>query len=173
MTPSAIQVLTTRGGEQLDTVRELRYQVLRRPLGLPFEETLFDGDELPTTLHLIAIEADQPIGCLTLLVPNDSVTNSVDPVAPIDQASRVQLRGMAVLQRTQNKGVGSCLLAEVHRLAWRHGWHLWCKARQAAVPFYEKNGWIVRGEPFDIPNIGPHYTMDYTIDRTVHRERPV
>ncbi|MCU0707571.1 MAG: GNAT family N-acetyltransferase [Pirellula sp.] len=177
MNRSAIQVFTTRGGEQLDAVRRLRYQVLRQPLGLPFDATLFDGDELPTTLHLLAIEADLPIGCLTLLVPEDSDV-STDGTTTSKGTVNVQLRGMAVLQQAQGKGVGSLLLAEVDRLARQHHWYLWCKARQAAVPFYEKNGWRIRGEPFEIPTIGTHYTMDYTTqdfttqDFTTQRESP-
>jgi GNAT superfamily N-acetyltransferase len=135
---------------------------------------LFEGDEFPSTLHLIAIDAEHPVGCLTLLVPEVSGLSPVGTVAPEGTVAKVQLRGMAVLPQVQGQGVGSLLLAEVDRLARQHRWYLWCKARQAAVPFYEKNGWMIRGEPFDIPTIGPHYTMDYTTqDVTSSRERPV
>ncbi|MFO0011892.1 MAG: GNAT family N-acetyltransferase [Planctomycetota bacterium] len=153
MRPDGIRILATRGAERLDTVRRVRFEVLRQPLGLPFEATLFDGDALPTTQHLLAWDAGQPLGCLTLLIPDSSeVVSDSSPV-------KVQLRGMAVVQRAQGRGVGSCMLAEVHRLASSHGWSLWCNAREGAVPFYAKNGWLIRGEPFDIPKIGPHFVM--------------
>lgn len=151
----AIRVLETLGAEQLDVVRSLRYEVLRRPLGMSYEETRFDGDALPTTRHLVALDGQTPLGCLTLLVPVESAA-APDPAAP-----EVQLRGMAVTVEVQGHGIGSQLLAHVHRLAADRGWHLWCKAREAAVPFYSKNGWRVRGDAFDIPGIGTHFTMHW------------
>ena len=153
MKSDAIHVLATLGAERLDVVRKLRFEVLREPLGMPYEDTLFSGDELPTTQHWLAYADDQPIGCLTLLIPDAAGAVSGD--GPI----KVQLRGMAVLKQTQNHGIGSRMLDEVHRLAIEKKWHLWCNARQAAVPFYAKNGWQVHGQPFDIPEIGPHYVM--------------
>jgi GNAT superfamily N-acetyltransferase len=153
MKSDAILVLATHGAERLDVVRKLRYEVLREPLGMPYEDTLFPGDELPTTQHWLAYADNQPLGCLTLLFPDAAVATYIDD--PI----QVQLRGMAVLEQTQGRGIGSRMLAEVHRLAIAKKWHLWCNARQAAVPFYSKNGWHVQGQPFDIPKIGPHFVM--------------
>jgi GNAT superfamily N-acetyltransferase len=155
MKPLGFHLLATQGAAHLDVVRDLRYLVLREPLGMSFEETLFAGDESPSTQHWIAYAKDRPIGCLTLLIPD--AADSVSDRVPF----RVQLRGMAVLQGTQGQGVGSHMLAEVHRTAIHHGWHLWCNARQAAVPFYVKNGWRVLGQPFDIPKIGPHFAMHW------------
>jgi GNAT superfamily N-acetyltransferase len=168
MRPEAIRICSSHGAEQLDVVRHLRYEVLRRPLGMPFEATLFDGDDLPSTQHLIAFDdiafddiafddiafdRSRPLGCLTLLIPDSSM------VAPDPRPIKVQLRGMAVLDRAQGRGIGSRMLCEVHQLASRRGWHLWCNARQSAVPFYAKNGWRIQGEPFCIPKIGMHFAM--------------
>lgn len=153
MRPEAVRICLSHGAEQLDVVRRLRYEVLRRPLGMPFEATLFDGDNLPATRHLIAFDEDRPVGCLTLL-PQDS-----SMVAPDQRPIKVQLRGMAVLDQVQGRGVGSRLLDQVHHMASSQSWHLWCNARQQAVPFYAKNGWRIQGEPFDIPKIGPHFVM--------------
>ena len=36
---------------------------------------------------------------------------------------------------------------------------MWCNARVPAVRFYEKLGWAVSGEPFEIPTAGPHVKM--------------
>ena len=175
MRPEAIRICSSQGAEQLDVVRHLRYEVLRRPLGMPFEATLFDGDDLPSTQHLIAFDdtafddiafddtafddtafdRGRPIGCLTLLIPDSSM------VAPDPGPIKVQLRGMAVLDLAQGRGIGSRMLCEVHHLASIYGWHLWCNARQNAVPFYAKNGWRIQGEPFDIPKIGTHFAMGW------------
>lgn len=155
MKPLGFDLLATQGAAHLDVVRAVRYVVLREPLGMSFEETLFAGDESPSTQHWIAYAQGGPIGCLTLLIPDagDSVSASVP--------FQVQLRGMAVLRGTQGQGVGSHMLAEVHQSAIRHGWQLWCNARQTAVPFYVKNGWRVRGQAFDIPKIGLHFAMHW------------
>jgi GNAT superfamily N-acetyltransferase len=148
---SDVSIRATFGAEQLDAVRQLRYRVLREPIGLPFEATLFVGDELETTRHLIAMMDSHPIACLTLLLPaSKQEPPSLQPV---------QLRGMAVLPSAQGKGVGSRLLAAVHTMASESGWSLWCNARQSAVPFYRGNGWRIDGPAFDIPPIGPHFQM--------------
>ncbi len=36
---------------------------------------------------------------------------------------------------------------------------LWCNAREAAVGFYQRLGWGVCSEQFDVPQFGPHYRM--------------
>lgn len=153
MRTEAIRICSSHGVEQLDVIRHLRYEVLRRPLGMPFEATLFDGDDFPSTQHLIAFDADRAVGCLTLLIPDSS------RMTPDQRPIQVQLRGMAVLDQVQGRGVGSRMLDEVHQMASSQGWHLWCNARQQAVPFYAKNGWRIQGEPFDIPAIGIHFAM--------------
>ena len=33
---------------------------------------------------------------------------------------------------------------------------LWCNARTTAFEFYEKMGFTIVGDEFDIPNLGPH-----------------
>lgn len=155
MKSSEVHVIATHGAERLDVVRQLRYEVLRRPLGMSFEETLFAGDELPTTQHWIALTEDKPVGCLTLLIQDS--THEVPAVSRIP----VQLRGMAVVRQAQGKGIGSRLLADVHKLAARNAWYLWCNARETAVTFYARNGWCVQGAPFVIPKIGTHFAMSW------------
>lgn len=200
-----------------DVVRQLRYRVLREPLGMPFQSTLFDGDDLESTIHLVSYRVEgaflEPIGCLSLLVPKPSVGTKLRTEidlkeVPIHQTplQQVQLRGMAVLpsyqglgsrgasrqsteqnssleisaasvsagfdqtndtdsekhgynERSRRTGVGGELLNYVHRLAKTHRWELWCNARESAVSFYAKYGWLVEGTPFEIPKIGPHYVM--------------
>ncbi|MFM9063893.1 MAG: GNAT family N-acetyltransferase [Pirellula sp.] len=149
-----MQVVTirqSRGLDEITPVRHVRYLVLREPLGLPYEETLFAGDENPDTLHIVAYRKSQPVGCLTLMHPEP--TQNPEPW--------VQLRGMAVLHELQGQGIGSQLLAFVANLASKHHWKLWCKARESAVAFYSANGWKVVSDRFDIPNIGPHDRMEW------------
>jgi len=72
-----------------------------------------------------------------------------------------QLRGMATAEVTQGSGLGSRLLKFAQIDAQTAGFSkiFWCNARLKAVPFYEKNGWIVISGEFDVPGIGPHFKM--------------
>jgi ribosomal protein S18 acetylase RimI-like enzyme len=36
---------------------------------------------------------------------------------------------------------------------------LWCNARETAIRFYERHGFRIIGERFEIPNAGPHFRM--------------
>ncbi len=36
---------------------------------------------------------------------------------------------------------------------------IWCNARVIAIPFYEKMGFEIKGDQFEIPGIGPHFLM--------------
>ena len=50
-----VTIRESRGLDEITQVRHVRYLVLRKPLGLPYEETLFAGDENPDTLHIVAL----------------------------------------------------------------------------------------------------------------------
>jgi predicted GNAT family N-acyltransferase len=155
-----IQIRQSCGLSEITQVRQVRFLVLRKPLGLPYEETLFAGDENPDTRHLVAYLNSQPIGCLTLMPP-ETISNEKQPTIS------VQLRGMAILEELQGMGVGSKMLGYVSELAREHHWDLWCKARQSAVAFYAASGWRVVGDVFDIPKIGPHFIMELTCEANV------
>ncbi len=71
-----------------------------------------------------------------------------------------RLRGMASHPDFQGQGAGGRLLrfAMDHLLA-QHADVLWCNAREKAVAFYEREGFLREGLLFDIPGIGGHYVM--------------
>lgn len=146
-----VTIRPSRGLDEITQVRHVRYLVLRKPLELPYEETLFAGDDNPDTLHIVAYRNSHPVGCLTLMPPEHTQA----------QETWVQLRGMAVLSELQGQGIGTQLLAFVAKLASKHHWKLWCKARESAVAFYSASGWKVVGDRFDIPKIGPHFRMEW------------
>ena len=75
-----------------------------------------------------------------------------------------QLRGMAVEVEQQRKGVGQLLLQSACKLLKDADTSvLWCNAREVAVDFYKKQGFVVISAKFEIPNIGAHYVMSYNI----------
>jgi len=135
--------------EVLAQVWGLRYSVLREPLGMPYSTASFDGDELDTTVHLVAFSQDLLVGCVSVLIDA--------------QKPSIQLRGMAVLADQQGSGIGAKLLAASYAIANDHQKGLWCNARHSAIPFYEKNGWTSYGPFFEIPIIGKHVAMQWKI----------
>lgn len=135
-------VLVTRCGS-LDVV-DLRHEVLRP--GRPREDALWTGDDAPETRHWAARQADRVVGVVTVMASPP----------PGGEGPCWQLRGMAVAESLRGAGVGGVLLAEVQREV---GEPMWCNARERAVPFYARHGWVVVGERFEVAGVGPHFQM--------------
>ncbi len=130
----------------------LRHRILRA--GLPFETACFDGDHDATARHYAACSGDEPACCLSLLRSD------------WEGRPAWQLRGMATAQDLQGRGLGRRLL-EMAVAEARHddpGRVFWCNARTSAIGFYEKLGWRVMSEPFDVPTAGPHVKMLFDAD---------
>jgi len=128
-------------------ILDLRHKVLRP--GRPLETAEFPGDDQPGTRHFAAYDDGVTVVCLTLM-------------QSIWEGSRAwQLRGMATDVSVQGRGYGTELMRFAMADVAREGWSdlFWCNARLAAVPFYERNGWRIASEAFDIPVIGPHHKM--------------
>ena len=69
-----------------------------------------------------------------------------------------QLRGMAVAPGARGGGVGLALLRAIEAA---HPEGLWCNARVSALGFYERAGWRVLSETFEIVGVGPHVKMRF------------
>ena len=138
----------------VEQIRPLRHRILRA--GMPPESAHFDGDHAATSLHLAAFEPDglgpsetKVVACLSLML--NSFNN--EPAW--------QLRGMAVDQTHQRSGFGKELLASAEQFVADEGkadW-LWCNARVPAAGFYQKQGWTIVSDIFEIPTAGPHLKM--------------
>jgi GNAT superfamily N-acetyltransferase len=130
-----------------DEVIDLRHAVLRA--GLPRESAVFEGDERTTTRHFVAADSrGRVVGCATMLR------------SEWDGHPAWQVRGMAVAPELRGTGVGRLLLDAIERHARRDGpLLLWCNARAPATPFYQRLGWSVTSDRFDIPTAGPHFRM--------------
>ena len=68
---------------------------------------------------------------------------------------------MAVNAEAQKSKVGTRLLqfAERFVLAQNYSSLLWCNARVPASGFYQRHGWTIISDPFDVPDAGPHVKM--------------
>jgi GNAT superfamily N-acetyltransferase len=133
------------GGEDLERIIALRYEILRKPHNLSLADASFPGDSDVNTVHLLAVFDERVVGCLTLKFMPDS--------------SEAQLRGMAIATQYQNQGIGRLLMDAAHDRARVSGKSLWCNARFSAIGFYERNGWVRKVELFEIPVIGMHSVM--------------
>lgn len=127
----------------------VRQPILRE--GKPIESCQFDGDDLKTTTHFGLFIDKNIIGVLSVFKNNNVIFNT---------ENQFQIRGMAILKKFQRKGFGDELVkhSEEHVKS-QFGKLIWFNARESAVPFYEKLGYIKIGEPFSIADIGIHYIM--------------
>ncbi len=125
----------------------LRQQVLRP--GLPLASASFPGDDLPSSIHLAAVDPqDAVVGCASFMQ------------VPYGQEPAWQLRGMATAPHWRRRGLGRALLQHAERLLAGDALRLWwCNARLGAIAFYEAQGWIVDSPEFDIEGVGPHRRM--------------
>lgn len=127
----------------------VRLPVLRP--GKPVESCIFDGDDLPGTVHFGIYYEQNLVGIV-------SVFETSSPL--LSQQRQFQLRGMAVLDSHQKKGLGEKLVkAAEEYIASKDGETVWFNAREIAVGFYNKMGYEIIGEPFSIGDIGTHYVM--------------
>lgn len=109
----------------------------------------FPGDRDSTTIHFGAFMGDDNVCCGSFLL-----TDWFGEPA-------YQLRGMATRPNLQGHGIGAAMLAEAERsiAANTDIRQLWCNARSPAVAFYQKMGWSVASDAFDVASVGPHRKM--------------
>lgn len=138
-----IQIRRAAASELID----LRHAVLRQ--GFPRSEAIFPGDDAPTSRHFAAAAGPRVVGCVTLHLNE------------WEGAPAWQLRGMAVDPEFQNRGIGSRLLTEVERSVLEDSPTrlLWCNGRVPALAFYERHGWAMASEQFEVPASGPHFKL--------------
>ena len=120
-------------------VRPLRLEVLRAHTTNKTVD--FEGDEDVTTRHLVAVDSHgEIVGVSTWLE------------RPLDQQPHLralQLRGMATATSVQNQGIGALILAAgVDYALSLNADLMWANARDQALNFYNRNGFVTNGEGF-------------------------
>jgi GNAT superfamily N-acetyltransferase len=142
-----------------EQTRPLRQQLLRQTATL--EQLAYMGDGEFDTLHVGAFAGNDHIGIATVMCQPPNVSVGVPPTHPNpNNMTAWRLRGMAVTDAAQGKGVGAAMLKVcLGHVADQGGAFLWCDARLHAMPFYEKQGFIIMGERYTVPDVGPHHFM--------------
>ncbi len=138
--------LITYGSSEYLQMVELRYQILRKPLGLDFSEEYLSKEK--SDYLCVCKESDRTIGACIL--------------TPID-SNIIQLRQMAVDTDYQGKGIGQKLIDFAEQTAIDNGFHkIVLHARKTAVPFYEKLDYMIISDEFTEVGI-LHYEMEKNI----------
>ncbi|MCA6453145.1 MAG: GNAT family N-acetyltransferase [Chitinophagaceae bacterium] len=135
--------LIDHGSPEYQQMVDLRFQILRKPLGLSFSE-----EDLAAELHdiLLGCFEDDRLEACCILTKTDPRT--------------VRLRQMAVSSNLQGKGIGRVLMSFAENVARDHGYRrLTMHARKSAIGFYEKNGYRICSDEFLEVTI-PHYVME-------------
>ncbi len=137
-----VKLITYESPEYSEMV-ELRYQILRKPLGLDFSEEYLSKEKSD---YLCVCERNTKTIGACILTP---LENHI-----------IQLRQMAVSDNYQGKGIGKMLIDFAEQTAISNSFNkITLHARKIAVPFYEKLGYIMVSDEFYEVGI-PHYEME-------------
>jgi predicted GNAT family N-acyltransferase len=131
------------GSKEYDQMLKLRYEILRKPLGLTITPEDIEQEKKDTLIA--SFDDDEMLGCC-ILTKMDEQT--------------VRLRQMAVQRNQQGKGIGEAIIHFTENVARDKGFKvLMMHARDTAIGFYERFGYSVRGEQFTEVNI-QHHAME-------------
>ena len=134
------------GTKEYKQMVNLRYNILRKPLGLNFTDDELEREKNEVLIG--AFEDDQMLGCCMLV--------------KID-ANTMRLRQMAVPNNLQGKGVGRALMNFAENISRDLGYkRITMHARKNTVGFYEKFGYKITGPEF-IEITVPHYQMEKSL----------
>lgn len=127
--------------------REVRRSVLRPHQAA--SELVYPGDDDRESIHLGVVDGESIVAILSMYhTPRDG------------QASGWRIRGMASVPAVRGAGYGRELVEMALDRAWGiDRSEIWCNARESAFGFYEKLGFVVMGELFEIDGIGTHAVM--------------
>ena len=125
---------------------EIRHPILRA--GQPLESCKFIGDDDDETLHFGAYDEENLIGVLSCYINNGTHFN---------QGKNYQIRGVAVVKKLQQKGIGKILMLHAEKaLKTKVCDNVWLNARVIAKSFYTKLDYLEIGAVFEAPIIGTH-----------------
>ncbi|HLO80421.1 MAG TPA: GNAT family N-acetyltransferase [Chitinophagaceae bacterium] len=127
---------------EYDKMVSLRYDILRKPLGLEFTKEELDKE--CNDILIGAFDDERILACCMLTAISKDTC---------------RLRQMAVHNSLQGKGIGATMMNFAENVARDRGFKtLTMHARKTAVGFYEKLGYRIHGEEFQEVTI-PHFEM--------------
>lgn len=134
--------LLHHGTKEYEDTLVLRYEVLRKPLGLSYDpRELAEEDD---SFHIATRLEGKVVACLVL--------------KPLDERC-IKMRQLAVRESSQGKGFGRKLVNYAESFAKERGYsEIVLHARETARGFYEKLSYQTEGNPFTEVGL-PHLAM--------------
>lgn len=127
----------------------IRGEILRP--GQPLENSVYPLDEDENALHLGAIKNGELVGVASIF--KEDATRK-------DLSDAWRLRGMATVEAVRGEGHGRELVEmAMQYIAYNGGGNLWFNARPEVQGFYEKLGFQVEGDPYEISDGGTRIFM--------------
>lgn len=139
-----MEIRTPDSPAEWDAYYDLRYRILREPLGKERGSERNEGDDMG--IHFALYD-----------------NNVVKAIARLDKVSPTvcQVRFVAVEKSLQGSGLGKKIMAAVEARGKSDGYQkLILHARDYALPFYEKLGYTLLGPSYKLFDVLQHYEME-------------
>ena len=138
----------------LADIMQLRVAVLRK--GTPATDCNYPEDLYPDVVHFGIMHEGTAIGTSSWFMKECPEKVGV---------TAMQLKGMAVADHLQGEGLGALLVDTGIALAIERGATIaWARARDSALGFYERLGFVSTGDGFmDGPTAMPHHIVVRTL----------
>jgi len=108
-------------------------------------------DDLESTFHVGVYKNKEIVAVGTFLQQQNE---------KFEAKNQYRLRAMATSPKVRGKNFGKLLIEfAIEELKNRKADLLWCDARKVALGFYEKMGFKIKGDFYEIPIIGSHKLM--------------
>lgn len=131
------------GSKDYEQMVNLRYEVLRKPLGLNFAPDELEKEK--NDILIGAFEDGRIMGCCLVTKVDNQVA---------------KLRQMAVHKNMQRTGIGESMMSFAENITRDRGYKtLMMHARDSAIGFYERFGYKVKGDQFIEVNL-QHHVME-------------
>ena len=129
--------------EEFEEYYHLRWEILRKPWNQPRGSEKDERER--ESIHIMAIYENKVVGVGR---------------GHFNSREEGQIRYMAVEESYRNRGIGSSLLLELEkRLKERGAKYIVLNARENAVEFYRKHGYIIVGKAHTLFNSIHHFKM--------------
>lgn len=135
------------GSKEYQEAVSLRFEILRKPLGLEFSKEQLEAES--NSFHLVCFDGERIVACVIL--------------EPKSENNKFKMRQVAVARDYQGQGVGSKLVKFSEAFAKSKGVKtMVLNARETASDFYQKLGYQRHGEQFLEVGI-PHFYYEKTL----------
>ena len=137
-------LLVDFGTPAYDETLRLRDDILRKPLGLDYQEEQLSKEY--TDFHLACYNENfDLLGCM-VLTPKEK--------------GNIKMRQVAVKENIQGKGIGTKMVEDCEKICLEKGFQkIVLNARDTAIPFYTRLNYDIVGEQFTEVSI-PHHKME-------------